>query len=595
MSSGAPEGTCSTSTRCQSNAMRFEAVCNDAIRLRVDRISQLGAALRWWGGPALAGFEHEEWARPHATRLEALHQLATDEFADALIDADRYEEAIPILESAVASQPLHERTHRLLMIALHRSGRSGEAIRVYQAFRRRLATDLGLDPSDEIKKLEQSIVAVSSGDIEKNLERSDASQLHAYQLHERIGVGAFAAVYRGTQPSVGREVAIKQIHAELANRPDFIRRFETEAHLVARLEHPHIVPLYDYWREPGSAYLVMRWLRGGSLSDVLADTRFDLDRAIKAVSQIGAALSFAHRSGVIHRDVKSANILLDELGNAYLSDFGIAHEAMETHQSIDSVSIGSPAYASPEQLRREVVGPPADVYGLGIVLFEALTGRLPYGDAVDQAAMVAHQLNDPLPSVRTLRPDLTGAVDDVLARATAKKPADRYTTPDEFVAELQALTQSNHKVAPRSVTATQVAELVGVNPYKGLRAFDEADAADFFGRERLVRSITQRMEATDGRGRLVTLVGPSGSGKSSTRPRRAPSRTSQGSSRRFRALVHDHDGARRQSLRRARRQRFAASQPTNIQGWRRCCALTAAASCVAFGVWCRTPTSRCSS
>ena len=353
-----------------------------------------------------------------------MHDLAADELADALIDAGRHEEAIPLLESAVVRQPLRERTHRLLMIALHRAGRSGEAVRVYQAYRRRLATDLGLDPGEEIRDLERSIVTVSAGAIEGGIERSTGddggTRLHGYEIHERIGLGAFAVVYRGVQPSVGREVAVKQIKAELANRPDFIRRFEAEARLVARLEHPHIVPLYDYWREPGSAYLVLRWLRGGSLEALLRDGGMELTRTIRIVSHVGSALSFAHRRGVIHRDVKSANILLDELDNAYLTDFGIAHDGVATHQPADSISIGSPAYASPEQLRREPVGPPADVHGLGIVLYEALTGRLPFGDAADQAALVKRQLHDPLPSIRALRPDLPSALDEVLARRDRK-------------------------------------------------------------------------------------------------------------------------------------------------------------------------------
>ena len=501
------------------DAIRFERVTSEAIRERTNRIAQLDEALSWWSGPALAGFEHEEWARPHATRLDALHELATDELADALLDVARHEEALPLLESAAARLPLRERTHRLLMLALHRAGRSGEAMRVYQQYRRRLATDLGLDPGEEIRSLERSILSASSrGDDVGAPDADIQTRLHAYELHERIGMGAFSIVYRGVQPSVGREVAIKQIRAELANRPDFIRRFENEAHLVARLEHPHIVPLYDYWREPGSAYLVLRWLRGGSLEAALRDGGLEFGRVLGIVTQVATALSFAHGHGVIHRDVKSANILLDEQGYAYLTDFGIAHDGVITHQPADSISIGSPAYASPEQLRREPVGPPADVHGLGIVLYEVLTGRLPFGDAVDQAALVRRQLNDPLPSVLALRPDLPGGIDAVLARATAKRPADRYASAGEFITELQALAHPDVPVAsPRGRTGatTFVPGLDGVNPYKGLRAFDEADAADFFGREQIIRSIGRRLSQPDGGGRFVAVVGPSGSGKSS--------------------------------------------------------------------------------
>ena len=119
-------------------------------------------------------------------------------------------------------------------------------------------------------------------------------------------------------------MAVKVIRPALANDPEFIRRFEAEAQLVARLEHPHIVPLYDYWREPDGAFLVMRYLRGGSLREALADGPMPVERALGVVDQVGAALAAAHRQGVVHRDVKPANILLDEDGNAYLSDFGIA-------------------------------------------------------------------------------------------------------------------------------------------------------------------------------------------------------------------------------------------------------------------------------
>jgi serine/threonine protein kinase len=144
--------------------------------------------------------------------------------------------------------------------------------------------------------------------------------LKGYELHERIGSGGFGVVHRATQTSVGREVAIKIILPHFANQPDFIRRFETEAQIIARLEHLHIVPLYDYWRDPDGAYLVMRWLRGGNLRDALANGPFELEAAALFMDQITSALAMAHHNDVIHRDLKPANVLLDEDGNAYLSD-----------------------------------------------------------------------------------------------------------------------------------------------------------------------------------------------------------------------------------------------------------------------------------
>ena len=181
--------------------------------------------------------------------------------------------------------------------------------------------------------------------------------------------------YRAYQPAVGREVAIKVIRPELANDPNFIRRFEAEAQVVARLEHPHIVPLYDYWREPDAAYLVMRLMKGGSLADVLAASALDGDQAAMVVDQLGSALHTAHRAGVVHRDIKPANILIDDDGNAYLSDFGIAvGPDGEPSDSEAGTSSLSPPYASPEQLHHGTVTASSDVYSLGVVVAQALTG-----------------------------------------------------------------------------------------------------------------------------------------------------------------------------------------------------------------------------
>jgi transcriptional regulator with XRE-family HTH domain len=174
--------------------------------------------------------------------------------------------------------------------------------------------------------------------------------LKGYELREQLGSGGFGAVYRAVQPGIGREVAVKIIRTEHANHPDFIRRFEAEAQLVARLEHPHIVPLYDYWRESGGAYLVMRYVRGGSLQAALCDGAWALDRTTRLLDQIGAALAFAHRHDVVHRDLKPANILLDDERNAYLADFGIAKDlraANEISETQPGTVVGSPAYLSP--------------------------------------------------------------------------------------------------------------------------------------------------------------------------------------------------------------------------------------------------------
>src|SRR5262249_26349638 len=221
--------------------------------------------------------------------------------------------------------------------------------------------------------------------------------IRGYELHDCIGAGGFGAVYRASQQIIGREVAIKVILPEYANQPEFVRRFEVEAQLVARLEHPHIVPLYDYWRDPDGAYLVMRWLKGGSLQDVLRNGPLDVKATVAFLDQVSSALALAHRNSIIHRDLKPANILLDEDNNAYIADFGIAKDlANLPNNTQPDLVVGSPDYLSPEQARSEPVTPQTDIYSLGITLFEALTGHHPFPNVTPLERMYKH-LNDPVP------------------------------------------------------------------------------------------------------------------------------------------------------------------------------------------------------
>jgi ABC-type glycerol-3-phosphate transport system substrate-binding protein len=306
-------------------------------------------------------------------------------------------------------------------------------------------------------------------------------RLRGYRLLERIGEGAFGTVHRAFQPEVGREVAVKVIGQRTADHPEFIRRFGVEAQLVARLEHPHIVPLYDYWREPDGAYLVMRYLRGGNLREALAGGPLDAERTLRLTDQLAPALATAHRQGVIHRDVKPANILFDEDGNAYLSDFGIARDLTGG----DARRAPSPAgpYRSPEAVRGEPLTTQADVYGLGVVVAECLTGS-PDGSAMS-------------PTVR-----------EVVARATAAEPTERFASVMDFAEALRRTLSSESGVVPA------VAEDLR-NPYKGLHAFQEADAGDFFGRESSAGEVAAMLAGDEPEHRLVAVVGPSGSGKSS--------------------------------------------------------------------------------
>ena len=255
--------------------------------------------------------------------------------------------------------------------------------------------------------------------------------VQGYDLMECIGSGGFATVYRAHQSTVGREVAVKVILPTHANKPDFIRRFEIEAQLVARLEHLHIVPLYDYWRGPDGAYIVMRWLRGGSLKTALQDGGFDLEPASLLLDQIASGLAAAHERQIVHRDIKPANILLDEEGNAYLADFGIARDLSRSNgKSIVDLPgneqiLGTIQYLSPEQLRGENVTPQSDIYSLGITLHELLTGRHPYA-YLNSVQQIFKHFEEPLPRIESLDPAASNGVNEIIQKATAKNPQQRY-------------------------------------------------------------------------------------------------------------------------------------------------------------------------
>lgn len=355
------------------DAARFEQLLSEA-RAADGQADRVGALLRdalaLWQGPAFADVSADGSFSGEIARLEELRLTALEERLGADLESG-HGDVIGELDGMTREFPLRERLWGHLMLALYRSGRQAEALAAFQRARQLLADELGVDPSLELQRLHERMLRQ-----DPDLELA-GRPLRGYRLLEQIGEGAFGVVHRAIQPQVGREVAVKSIHPELANQPDFVRRFEREAQLVARLEHPHVVPLYDYWREPDGAYLVMRFLRGGSVEDLLEHGLLEPERTAAILDQIAGALSAAHRQGVVHRDVKPGNVLLDEEGNAYLSDFGVALDAGAPDQTTGTMVRGTPAYLSPEQIRLEPATPRSDIYALGVVLFEMLTGEPP--------------------------------------------------------------------------------------------------------------------------------------------------------------------------------------------------------------------------
>ncbi|HEX6306225.1 MAG TPA: protein kinase [Anaerolineales bacterium] len=427
----------------------------------------------------------------------------------------------------VELEPWDEQGHRQLMRLFALDGQRSAALAQYETCRKALAQELGVEPSQETTALYQRI---REGGLGRAPTAPRDWAIRGFELREQLGAGSFGAVYRAYQPVIGRQVAIKVILPRFANHPDFIRRFEAEAQLVARLEHPHIVPLYDYWREPGGAFLVMRWMRGGSLQAALTQGPWSLEAAARLLAQVGAALGVAHRQGVVHRDFKPANILLDEAGNAYLSDFGIAKNLpIESAAPRQAFTTGTPGYISPEQIRGETVTPRTDIYALGIVLYELLTGEQPYAARSTEIILKKH-VDEPLPQISAMRTDLPAELDEVIQRATAKDPAERYPDVESIQADVHKIMRLGDIYAPGVISAPLTVPEVR-NPYKGLRPFQEADAPDFFGRQALIESLLARLGPSPaqhaaltpspfqgegrGGGTFLAIVGPSGSGKSS--------------------------------------------------------------------------------
>ncbi|GAB4473385.1 MAG: hypothetical protein Kow00124_12300 [Anaerolineae bacterium] len=271
-------------------------------------------------------------------------------------------------------------------------------------------------------------------------------QIGQYRLVGVIGQGGMATVYRAYQPSVDRDVAIKALPRKLSEDPNFLRRYRHEARVIARLEHRSILPVYDYGEADGVPFIVMRLLEGGTLRDALAHGPIDLDLAVRIMDQVSEALDYAHSRGVIHRDLKPSNILFDERQNAYLTDFGIAKILGEASQITAEGVIGTPSYMSPEQCQGKELTPASDLYALGVILFEMLTGRPPYQAETPLAVMYMH-VRDAVPSICKIDPSLPPALDRVIARVLAKRPERRYPSAQALAADFKRAIRGWHRTA----------------------------------------------------------------------------------------------------------------------------------------------------
>ncbi len=261
--------------------------------------------------------------------------------------------------------------------------------------------------------------------------------LGPYQVVEELGRGGMAIVYKALQPSLRRYVALKVLPDYFQSDPEFVARFQREARAAAQISHPNVVTIYDVGEQAGVHYIAMEYLEGGSLLDRLARGPLSPEEALQIVEQVGSALDFAHGRGLIHRDIKPANILFSADGRPKVTDFGIVRAGDTNRLTRAGTMLGTPEYMSPEQAEGRPVDHRADLYALGVILYEMLTGRVPFHADTPHAIVYALLHRPPLPP-RQLRPDLSPAVEAVLLKALAKQPNDRFQTGAEMSAALQS-------------------------------------------------------------------------------------------------------------------------------------------------------------
>ena len=270
-------------------------------------------------------------------------------------------------------------------------------------------------------------------------EFATGSIVGGYQILEVVGQGGMATVYRAHQLSMDRDVALKVLPHHLLRQANSLERFKREANIIARLEHRAIVPVHDYGEHNGLPYIVIRYMDGGSVAELLLHGPLSPQRALHIVEQIAPALDYAHQKGVLHRDLKPSNILLDANGDAYIADFGIARILGENAPSLTTSGVvGTPSYMSPEQAQGHELDGRSDVYALGVVLFEMLTGQRPFEGETPYSVAVKHVTEQP-PSACKLNPALPPSVERVLYKALEKDPDRRFQTATELA---QALRQA---------------------------------------------------------------------------------------------------------------------------------------------------------
>lgn len=272
------------------------------------------------------------------------------------------------------------------------------------------------------------------------------------QIIRELTRGGMSTIYLAEQKSIGRKVVLKVLSSSLLGDETFMHRFAREVSTTTELQHPHIIPIYDYGQQGKLPYIVMAYMPGGSVEDKLTDGPLSVEESVQIVSQIAEALDHAHANHVVHRDIKPGNILLDDSGNTFLTDFGIARVIADTHDYTENGLVGTVAYLAPElMMTGQVITPAVDIYSLGCTLFRMVTNRIPYEAESTLQMMWAHA-KDPVPSILKHDSNLPSELDEIIKKSMAKSPGSRYQDASAMVEDLQNL------IAGRPVKAVVLKE-----------------------------------------------------------------------------------------------------------------------------------------
>ncbi|MCI0633644.1 MAG: protein kinase [Actinobacteria bacterium] len=443
------------------DAESFEARVNEAKASMASDPAKAAAvfadALELWRGPAFADLADEPSLRGEIARLDELRLAATEHRVAAELAMGRHSTVVSELEALTVRYPLRERLWAHLMLALYRSGRQAQALSTYERARQVLASELGADPSPELQQLHRQVL---SQDPELKGPLTPASTptprpstedlepgagFAAYRIEKIIGRGGMGVVYLAEHEGLRRKVALKLLATPLAKDHLFRERFVRESRLAASIDHPNVIPIYEAGEADGRLYIAMRYVEGTDLVTLLREKgALDNAQASRIVGQVAAALDAAHEQGLVHRDVKPANILIarqrgTEAGtHAYLTDFGLTkRSASDSGVTGTGQFVGTLDYAAPEQFRGEAADARTDVYSLGCVFFECLSGRPPFRAENAAALMFAHLMEEP-PALTAVRPDLPKDIDEVAATAMAKDPEDRFPSAGVFASRASA-------------------------------------------------------------------------------------------------------------------------------------------------------------